>query len=263
MRQRVVIAMALALDPKLIIADEPTTGLDVVVQDEIIGNILQIQEETDSSLLLITHDLSVIAETCDQMSVLYGGMVMEQGRIDNLLLNPSNPYIMGLKSSYPALDTGHEGDLVSVPGEPPNLDSKPTGCAFEPRCPFATDTCSETVPALEKLPYRHHRVACHHVEQSNRMRSEAEDSSTWGEAAEGSRTPDGEVLLEVEKLRRPTTHANASEASVSPPRRRRRYPRHPGSNHGTVRATIRESIGGGSKLNPPVVSQRTIHGDDT
>ncbi|WP_423747274.1 ABC transporter ATP-binding protein (plasmid) [Haladaptatus sp. SPP-AMP-3] len=202
MRQRVVIAMALALDPKLIIADEPTTGLDVVVQDEIIDNILQIQEETDSSLLLITHDLSVIAETCDEMSMLYGGTVMEQGRIDNLLLNPSNPYTMGLRNAYPALDAEHDGDLVSVPGEPPNLDSKPTGCVFEPRCPFATDTCSETVPDLEKLPYRNHWIACHHVEQSNRMRSEAEDSSTWGGAVEGSRTPDGEVLLEVEGLRK-------------------------------------------------------------
>ncbi len=149
MRQRVVIAMALALDPKLIIADEPTTGLDVIVQDEIISNILKIQEETDSSLLLITHDLSVIAETCDEMSVLYGGMVMEQGRIDNLLLNPSNPYTMGLKNAHPALDAEHEGDLVSVPGEPPNLDSKPTGCVFEPRCPFATEECSETVPGRE------------------------------------------------------------------------------------------------------------------
>ncbi|WP_231187318.1 ABC transporter ATP-binding protein [Haladaptatus sp. DYF46] len=200
MRQRVVIAMALALDPKLIIADEPTTGLDVIVQDEIIDNILKIQEETDSSLLLITHDLSVIAETCDEMSVLYGGMVMEQGCIDNLLLNPSNPYTMGLKNAYPALDAGNGRDLVAVPGKPPNLDSKPTGCVFESRCPFATDACSETVPELEKLPYRNQRVACHHVERSNRMRSVAEDPSTWGGIAEGYRTRDGEVLLEVEEL---------------------------------------------------------------
>jgi peptide/nickel transport system ATP-binding protein len=199
MRQRVVIAMALALDPKLIIADEPTTGLDVVVQDKIIENILQIQEKTDSSLLLITHDLSVIAETCDEMSVLYGGTVMEQGRVESVLLNPSNPYTMGLKNAHPALDGGGD-ELVSVPGKPPTLDSKPTGCIFEPRCPFASEACATTRPSLEKLPYRNHRVACHNAERAIRMRREAEDASTWGGAVGGSRTTDGERLLEVDGL---------------------------------------------------------------
>jgi len=200
MRQRVVIAMALALDPKLVVADEPTTGVDVILQDGIIDNILQIQEETDSSLLLITHDLSVIAETCDEMSVLYGGTVVEQGRVDNLLLNPAHPYTMGLKNAYPALDDGGD-ELVSVPGSPPNLESKPTDCVFEPRCPFATETCTTTKPTLEDLPYRNHRVACRHAERATRMRREAADASTWGGAAEGSRPGDGEVLLEVEGLR--------------------------------------------------------------
>jgi peptide/nickel transport system ATP-binding protein len=199
MRQRVVIAMALALDPKLIVADEPTTGLDVIVQDKIIDNILQIQEETDSSLLLITHDLSVIAETCDEMSVLYGGKVMEQGRVENLLLNPANPYTMGLKNAFPALKDGEE-DLVSVPGEPPNLEEKPTGCVFEPRCPFASEECATVDPELEELPYRAHSVACHHVDQGARMRRDAEDASTWGWSTEGSRSDSGEVLLDVDEL---------------------------------------------------------------
>ncbi|GCF16191.1 oligopeptide ABC transporter ATP-binding protein OppF [Haloarcula mannanilytica] len=199
MRQRVVIAMALALDPKLIIADEPTTGLDVVVQDKIIENILQIQEKTDSSLLLITHDLSVIAETCDEMSVLYGGMVMEQGHVDNVLLNPSHPYTMGLKNAYPAQDDGGE-ELISVPGEPPTLDEVPTGCIFEPRCPFATEECESTRPLLEKLPYRNQRVACHHTDRAARMRNTADDPSTWGGAINSTSSIDKEPLLEVDGL---------------------------------------------------------------
>ena len=200
MRQRVVIAMALALEPTLIVADEPTTGLDVVSQDTIIDNILRIQEETDSSLLLITHDLSVIAETCDRMSALYGGQVVEQGRVDNLLLNPANPYTMGLQNAFPALD-GDGDDLVSIPGTPPDLESEPSGCVFEPRCPFSTEKCATVDPELEALPYRDQRVACHESERAARMRSEATTASTWGGAAEGTRPDTGDVLLEVDGLR--------------------------------------------------------------
>ena len=201
MRQRVVIAMALALDPKLIIADEPTTGLDVIVQDKIVDNILRIQEETDSSLLLITHDLSVIAETCDEMSVLYGGKVVEQGRVDHLLRNPTNPYTMGLRNAFPALDADGD-DLVSVPGTPPSLDSAPTGCVFEPRCPFSTEECATTEPELETLPYRTQRVACHEADRAARMRREAETAATWGGAAEGARSTAETALLEVDGLRK-------------------------------------------------------------
>jgi len=201
MRQRVVIAMALALDPDLIIADEPTTGLDVIVQDKIIDNILQVQEETDSSLLLITHDISVIAETCDEMSVLYGGEVMEQGRIDNVLLNPSNPYTMGLKSAFPDLDDDH-GSLVSIPGPPPNLETTSPGCVFEPRCPFATEECETTAPSLQKLPYRDQHVACHEAARATAMRTEADDPATWDAGVDGERSPDGEVLLRVDDLHR-------------------------------------------------------------
>ncbi|RLM59873.1 ABC transporter ATP-binding protein [Halobellus sp. Atlit-31R] len=199
MRQRVVIAMALALDPALIVADEPTTGLDVIVQDRIIDNILQIQAETDSSLLLITHDLSVIAETCDEMSVFYGGQILEQGRIENVLLNPTNPYTMGLKNVNSALGDDSE-ELLSVPGEPPDLSAKPDGCVFEPRCPFADEACATTVPPLEELPYREQRVACHNAERANGMRREAADPSIWGGTVDGTRTTDGDVLLEIDGL---------------------------------------------------------------
>lgn len=199
MRQRVVIAMALALDPKLIIADEPTTGLDVVVQDKIIDNILQIQEETDSSLLLITHNLSVIAETCDEMSVLYGGTVVEQGHVDNVLLNPSNPYTMGLTNAYASQDRNSD-QLISVPGEPPTLDEAPTGCAFEPRCPFASERCESVRPQLEKLPYRNQRVACHHAEKATRMRDDASNPPTWGGRDGNTYSTESEVILEVNEL---------------------------------------------------------------
>jgi peptide/nickel transport system ATP-binding protein len=199
MRQRVVIAMALALDPELIIADEPTTGLDVIVQDKIIDNILQIQEETDSSLLLITHDLGVIAETCDEIAVLYGGSIVERGRIENVLPNPSNPYTMGLKHAYPTLGDG-SGELVSVPGTPPDVTTVPDGCVFEPRCPFATEECETSDPEVEKLPYRNQHVACHNVERADRMRREAADPATWGGGAAGSRPAGGDVVLEVEDL---------------------------------------------------------------
>jgi len=199
MRQRVVIAMALALDPDLIIADEPTTGVDVIVQDKILDNILQIQEETDSSLLLITHDLSVIAETCDEIAVLYGGSILERGSIENVLPNPSNPYTIGLKHAYPALSDG-SGDLISVPGTPPDRETEPDGCVFEPRCPFATEECQTSNPSPEKLPYRNQYVACHNVEQADRMRREAADPATWGGGAAGSRPADGDVILEVENL---------------------------------------------------------------
>ncbi|WP_435118650.1 dipeptide ABC transporter ATP-binding protein [Halolamina sp. C58] len=199
MRQRAVIAMALALDPALIIADEPTTGLDVIVQDRIIDNILQIQEETDSSLLLITHDLNVIAETCDEMSVFYGGTVLEQGRVDNVLMNPTNPYTMGLTNVNPAVGDDSE-ELMSVPGKPPDLNAAPEGCVFEPRCPFADEECTSTVPTLQSLPYRDQTVACHNAEQASRMRREAADPSTWGGTVDGTRSADGEVLLEVDGL---------------------------------------------------------------
>lgn len=200
MRQRVTIAMALALDPDLIIADEPTTGLDVIVQDKIVDTILDIQAQIDSSLLLITHDIGVIAETCDELSLLYGGKVMEQGSVNNVLINPSNPYTMGLKNSFPTVDETDE-DPVAIPGSPPTLTEEPSACVFVNRCPFATEDCKASHPAFVELPNRNQRSACHHAQKAAQMRHAAMEPDTWGITDDNaSESGANELLLETNSL---------------------------------------------------------------
>ena len=207
MRQRVTIAMALALDPDLIIADEPTTGLDVIVQDKIIDTILDIQATIDSSLLLITHDIGVIAETCDELSLLYGGKVMEQGSVNSVLTNPANPYTMGLKNSFPSVDETDE-DPVSIPGSPPNLTEEPSACVFVDRCPFATEECEASHPETVELPNRNQRSTCHHVQKAARMRRDAVDPETWGITDNNEVESDTEeLLLEINGLEKHYTQS--------------------------------------------------------
>ncbi|WP_406383696.1 ABC transporter ATP-binding protein [Streptomyces sp. NBC_01618] len=147
MRQRIMIAMALALEPDLIIADEPTTALDVTVQAQVMDLLADLQREYNMGLILITHDLGVVADVADKIAVMYAGRIVEQSPIHELYKRPAHPYTRGLLDSIPRLDQkGHE--LYAIKGLPPNLLKAPAGCAFNPRCPKAQDICRTDVPAL-------------------------------------------------------------------------------------------------------------------
>ena len=140
MRQRVMIAMALLCEPELLIADEPTTALDVTVQDQIMSLLGELQKEFKMSLVLITHDLGVVAQSCEKVLVLYGGQMMEYDDIKPLFANPSHPYTQALLSAIPRLDQGNEA-LNAIPGNPPNMMNMPKGCPFSPRCEYVAEHC--------------------------------------------------------------------------------------------------------------------------
>lgn len=165
MRQRVMIAMAMACDPALLIADEPTTALDVTIQAQILDLIKELQEEAGMSVLLITHDLGVVAETAHHVAVMYGGRVVEFGRAKEIFEAPQHPYTVGLLQSLPDLAVPGER-LVTIPGIVPSATRFPSGCRFRTRCPLATDACAAEVPALVPVEEgAEHTVACHHVDQ--------------------------------------------------------------------------------------------------
>lgn len=159
MRQRVMIAMALLCRPKLLIADEPTTALDVTVQAQIMDLLSDLQRDFGTSIVLITHDLGVVAGSCEDTLVMYGGQVMEYAKTHDIFKNPSHPYTRGLLSAIPRLD--HIGErLNTIPGNPPNMLNKPTGCPFSPRCENATDQCTNELPELALFDGNRQR-ACH------------------------------------------------------------------------------------------------------
>ena len=161
MRQRVMIAMALINDPDLLIADEPTTALDVTTQAQILNLMKRLQEDFGSAILIITHDLGVVAETADDVLVMYAAKVVEEANVNDLFSRPQHPYTWGLMGSLPRLETDVER-LTQIPGQPPSLLRPPSGCRFHPRCPYVMSVCKTTVPEL--LPSRHdpeHRQACH------------------------------------------------------------------------------------------------------
>ncbi|MCW4114229.1 ABC transporter ATP-binding protein [Aurantimonas sp. MSK8Z-1] len=160
MRQRVMIAIALASDPKLLLADEPTTALDVTIQDQILKLILDLRDRFAMSVVLVTHDLGVVAATCDRMAVMYAGRIVESGPVVDLFREPHHAYTRGLLGSVPR-GGAERTQLLSIEGTPPSLAAIPPGCAFNPRCSFATEVCRRDRPALAAYaPGRF--VACHH-----------------------------------------------------------------------------------------------------
>ena len=146
MRQRVMIAMALACRPELLIADEPTTALDVSIQDQILKLMRRLQKEMGMSIMFITHDLGVVAELCSHVIVMYGGLIMEEGSIYDIFENPKHPYTMGLIASIPGLHQDKSKKLKPIPGSPPDMIHPPKGCPFAPRCPYACRVCVEEQP---------------------------------------------------------------------------------------------------------------------
>ena len=147
MRQRIMIAMALLCEPDLLIADEPTTALDVTVQAQIVALLRDLQRDFGTAIILITHDLGVVAGLCDQVMVLYGGRIMEQGSAESIFYRPTHPYTLGLLGAVPKLD--HDGErLVAIPGVPPNMANLPAGCPFSERCTFADARCAVDRPRL-------------------------------------------------------------------------------------------------------------------
>jgi oligopeptide/dipeptide ABC transporter ATP-binding protein len=159
MRQRVMIAMALACEPKLLIADEPTTALDVTIQAQILDLLRDLVAERDTALVLITHDLGVVAGTCERVQVMYAGTLVETGTAEELFASPRHPYTLGLLQSVPRLDVGRRQPLRPIPGSPRNMLSEPSSCPFAPRCRYRIDRCTAELPLLEPLDTGQ-RAAC-------------------------------------------------------------------------------------------------------
>jgi oligopeptide/dipeptide ABC transporter ATP-binding protein len=161
MRQRVMIAIALACEPEIILCDEPTTALDVTIQDQILRLLAKLCRESDVSLVFVTHDLPVVAQVCQQLSVMYGGKLVESGPVRDVLQEPCHPYTLGLVRSAPDFDDVRES-LVPIPGSPPSLISPPDGCRFHPRCKFAEQDCQVTEPPLKLLAGGRATACLHH-----------------------------------------------------------------------------------------------------
>lgn len=160
MRQRALIAMALACNPDLLIADEPGTALDVIVQAQVIRLMKELKDRLNLAMILITHDLSIITETCEKIAIMYAGKIVEQGDIRTIYQEPLHPYTKGLIGAFPSIKAAKKR-MTSIPGFPPDLLNPPPGCRFHPRCPYVMDVCKREEPRLVKAGKRY--VACHLV----------------------------------------------------------------------------------------------------
>lgn len=159
MRQRAIIAMALSCEPDLLIADEPTTALDVTIQAQILKLLMELKDKFDTSIILITHDLGVVANTCSRVIVMYGGLIMEEGTVDDIFYNPLHPYTQGLLQSLPKKNLEERQRLVPIKGNPPDLSKISKGCPFADRCPYAMDICVEKQPEYY-YEENNHRAMC-------------------------------------------------------------------------------------------------------
>jgi peptide/nickel transport system ATP-binding protein len=175
MRQRAMIAMAVINNPDVIIADEPTTALDVTVQAQILEKLIEVKDAVNAAIVLITHDLGVVAGTAHRVLVMYAGRPVEIGDVDSVFYRPRMPYTGGLLGSIPSLEGDDNGRLRPIKGAPPSLINLPTGCPFSPRCPLATDVCHTAEPPLVETDERQHTAACHHWDRM----AEAEDPTAF------------------------------------------------------------------------------------
>jgi peptide/nickel transport system ATP-binding protein len=171
-----MIAMSIACEPLMLIADEPTTALDVTVQAQILRLLAELQKDLGLGILLITHDLGIVARVADRVSVMYAGKVVESGPTASVLRNPAHPYTMGLYTAFPDLERSKQV-LTPIEGSPPDLLDPPSGCRFAARCPFAVDQCSQE-PPLQDLG-NGHSAACWRVADAEELRQRAREVTTW------------------------------------------------------------------------------------
>ena len=195
MRQRAMIAMALALDPLLLLADEPTTALDVTVQAQIMELLMELQQERGTAIVLITHDLGLVAHHANRVLVMYAGRVAELADVDTIYYEPRHAYTFGLLSSLARMDQRRTERLDPIPGQPPSLIRVPPGCPFHPRCKFATEVCRTVVPPLGTMDRPDHLAACHHSDQvamaSGTLTVEPASASTASEGVDWSAGGEG------------------------------------------------------------------------
>jgi peptide/nickel transport system ATP-binding protein len=179
MRQRAVIAMALALSPDIVLADEPTTALDVIVQDQIFERLDELQSKQQFSMILVTHDLALVVESCSRIIVMYAGMIVETGPTADVARAPLHPYTAGLRYAIPDLQSGHYP--ISIPGAPPDLSKPITGCRFAPRCPMATEICRSKMPPLTSIKDgdNSRQTRCHHADQMDEVRDKLREQTFW------------------------------------------------------------------------------------